>query len=120
MTRLIIFLISTLGAAAHSWHIYKRREPQGRGRIVLMVLRTLALMLVVLLLLDPHLNSKPVSSRNATRVVVDTSLSMQLGGAAQRAQAIVRAQGTQPLSAGSESDSRMLPALQAAAEAGAR
>ena len=119
----LLIILGVLAAAAVAWHTYFRREPHGRGRAVLAVLRALALALIVLLLIDPHFNAQPSSSRNATRVILDSSLSMHMGRDAwSRAQTEAQqaARGTSVIPAGSDADSRVLPALQTAAEAGAR
>ena len=73
---LLVGLLLALGVSAFT---YLRREPQGRGRTVLVVLRTLVLALIVLLLLDPRLNFGARGTRGGPRVILDASLSMLLG-----------------------------------------
>lgn len=118
----LILGIGLVAALLLSWYQYFRREPPGRGRLVLSALRSASLILILLLLVDPAFHSQP--QRLRTRVILDSSLSMHLNGedtwrsaelAARQA-----ARGTPVIRAGSESETRLLPALQAAAESGAR
>jgi hypothetical protein len=137
--KLALFVLGVLGAAAFAAYTYFVREPRGRGRIVLSALRTLALAMLVLLLLDPHFNIAGPRTR-APRVVLDGSLSMLLGppnGTAWEkavAEAVRAARGGSVLLAGDgvraaradsldriipyAAESRVLPALQSAAEGG--
>ena len=140
-----IFALAASGALAVVLHLYRRREAPGHGHMLLATLRWLALTLLILLLFDPHV---PVpgfaSSGERTRVLVDASLSMALprapGDTTSRWSAAVReAQrtgGDEVLLFGDvartvpkdslasmepfATSSRLLPALQAASEAGAR
>ncbi len=135
-------LFGFLAAAAFSaaFFIYARREPPGRGRRVLLVLRGFALALLLLLLFDPGLPTR--AGAGAGRVVLlDASLSMEAPagqggtrwddavGRARRAGGRVllfgdaaRAVPSDSLASFSPSDahSRLAPALRAAAESGAR
>lgn len=140
-----LFALAATGTLAVVHHLYRRREAPGHGRTLLLMLRWLALTLLILLLFDPHL---PVpgfaSGGERTRVLVDASLSMALprapGDTTTRWQAAVReaarAGSDEVLLFGdvarsvpkdslaslepSATSSRLLPALQAASEAGAR
>jgi hypothetical protein len=141
VTGWIILLLGAAAAAGFSYYTYFRREPVGRGRAVLTALRTAALVIIILLLIDPQLGARPGDGRNATRVVLDASLSMRpraadsaaWRGVLERARAAnagaVIINGPAPRSierdslAGllpQSSHSRILPALQAAAEGGAQ
>ena len=137
----LLWLVSSAAVLGLSiWH-YRRRETPGRGRMLLAALRAGALALVLLLLFDPELPARGGTSR-ATQVLLDASLSMQLPAEdgtrwhAAAAEARARA-GGQPLllfgdrsrsvapdalpdTAPGDARTRLLPALQAAAEAGAR
>lgn len=138
--KLVLFILGAFAALSVSLYTYTRLEPHGRGRPLLITLRTTSLLVIILLLLDPHINAhQPGGARS--RVVLDASLSMLLGGnagtgwergvsEARRAagsQAILLAgAGTRAVPADSlaalqpfAGESRMLPALQSAAEAGA-
>src|SRR5688500_18706886 len=84
MLRISLLLLGVLAAIAISALTYLRREPAGRGRPILIALRSASLILIVLLLLDPHLRA-PRNRSAETRVIVDASLSMQMGGAWERA-----------------------------------
>ncbi|HUP87971.1 MAG TPA: hypothetical protein VM100_01330 [Longimicrobiales bacterium] len=118
----LILGIGLVGALLLSWYQYFRREPQGRGRAALSALRSASLILILLLLIDPSFQSAPTAARS--RVILDSSLSMHLNGEAEWKSAELAAQqaakGTQVIRAGSDSETRLLPALQAAAETGAR
>ena len=133
MLNLSLLVLGILAALAISAFTYLRREPAGRGRSILIALRTASLILILLLLLDPHLRGP--GNRAETRVIVDASLSMQMGGAWERAlNEAATAEGT-VLLAGSAvrsvtldslrnikpamGSSSVLPALQSAAEANA-
>ena len=137
----LVFLLGGGLAFGFAYLTYFRREPSGRGRVLLLVLRAAVLLLIILLLIDPRLGATSrISSRN-TRVVLDVSLSMQprradstawqrvlraaggtasggvvLAGEAPRTISADSLIGIEPASA----SSRMLPAIQAAAEAGAQ
>lgn len=110
----LIFAIAAVGAIALSRFIYFKREPAGRGRGLLAALRAASFILILLLIFDPHFNARPTQKRAVT--IVDKSLSMQLNDAASR----VQADNSTVIDAGSESETRILPALQAAAETGAQ
>ncbi len=137
----IFLLLGSAAAVGFAYITYFRREPSGRGRALLMALRAATLILVILLLIDPQLGASTGNDRGNTRVVLDGSLSMRpraadsatwrtaqqlarqnggsdiiLGGDAPRSISVDSLDNVQPV-AGS---SRMLPALQAAAEAGAQ
>jgi hypothetical protein len=58
---------------------YRRREPSGRGRMALGLLRGFSLALVVLLLFDPVLPAGP-RARPTVVALVDASLSMSMPG----------------------------------------
>lgn len=134
MLKIAILVIGALAALAISAYTYLRREPAGRGRAILVGLRTVSLVLIVLLLLDPHLRGATRRS-NETRTVVDASLSMQMGGAWTRALAEASSASGSILLTGSEvrtttldslramtpgmGRSNVLPALKSAAEANA-
>jgi hypothetical protein len=136
------FVLSALVAAGSVWH-YVRRETPGRGRMLLAGLRAGAIALLLLLLFDPELPARGAGGAAGTQVLLDGSLSMNVAGADGRtawqhgvAMARTRAggrpvlvfgDGARPVDAGALPDSapgeprsRLLPALQAAAEAGAR
>jgi hypothetical protein len=134
--------LSVIAAVASVWH-YRRRETPGRGRMLLAALRAAVFALLLLLLFDPELPAADgTGRRGASQVLLDASLSMTLptaGGATRwergRAIAVERAGNravllygdapraaqpqTLPDSAPGDARSRLLPALQAAAEAGA-
>lgn len=134
----IIFILGLLGAVALAVHTYFVREPKGRGRGLLAVLRVFSITLIILLLIDPKVNTGAPRRTGGTRVLVDASLSMSMGGAWQRALAEAqradsdgrvllfgsdaRAVSPDSLSGFSpySGQSRLLPALQSAAEAGAQ
>jgi hypothetical protein len=137
----ILFLLGSAAAVAFAYFTYFRREPMGRGRVLLTGLRSAALILVLLLLIDPKLGATSRANRGNTRVVLDASLSMRprAGDSAAWQRAIRAAQqngGAGIIVAGDAArsitmdslthitpdagTSRMLPALQAAAEAGAQ
>ena len=137
--KLVLLVLGLFGALALSLYTYRVLEPPGRGRALLIALRTAALTLIILLLLDPHLHTHAKNANNgSTRVVLDASLSMSLQNEWPRALADARhAAGNQPvLLAGNnvrstttdslnavtptDGESRVLPALQSAAEAGAQ
>ncbi|HET9984679.1 MAG TPA: VWA domain-containing protein [Longimicrobiales bacterium] len=138
----LLYGLAALAALGVVGFVYRRRETAGPGRSLLVVFRWLVLAVVLLLLFDPRL---PAASRvgRRTMALVDGSLSMQLpaGAAAprgttrwQRAVAEARRVGgpvlvfgdaTRPVRPDSlaalvptAGESRLLPALQAASEAG--
>jgi hypothetical protein len=133
-SQIALLALGILCAAGLSAFMYLRHEPVGRGRPILIALRALALILIVLLLLDPHLRGSNART-GGTRVLVDASLSMQIGDAWQRAVREAGAANGQVLLFGSDvrsvskdslgrlrptaGESRVLPALQSAAEANA-
>lgn len=133
--QIALLILGSAAAAGLSAFMYLRREPAGRGRPILIALRTLALVLIVLLLLDPHLRGARARS-GGTRVLIDASLSMRMGGAWQRALREAAAAEGEVLTFGSDvrgvsrdslaalqpvaGESRALPALQSAAEGNAR
>ncbi|MGQ0813218.1 MAG: hypothetical protein ACT4O1_01985 [Gemmatimonadota bacterium] len=126
-------MLAALGLSAYT---YLKREPTGRGRPLLIALRTISLILIVLLLLDPQLRA-PQRRSSTVRVLLDASLSMTLAGAWQRGVAEARrsADGASVLLFGGDvravpvdslariqpvaGRSSVLPALQSAAEANA-
>jgi hypothetical protein len=140
----ILFAASALAALGVVAFLYRRRETPGRGRNVLVALRGAALVLLILLLFDPRMPA--IAERGAgsgRQVLLDASLSMTLpgeGGASRWDAAVedaVAAAGGEPVIlfgdapravapdslgtlAPSANESRLLPALQAAAEAGVR
>lgn len=138
--KLALFVLGVLGAAVFAAFTYFVREPKGRGRIVLSALRTLALSLIVLLLLDPYFNITGPRG-GAPRVVLDGSLSMLLGPpggtawekavteagrVAREGSVLLAGDGVRAARADSldrilpyAGESRVLPALQSAAEGGA-
>ena len=134
MLNISFLVLGVLAAIAISAFTYLRREPGGRGRPVLIALRAASLILIVLLLFDPHLPTQG-NRGNETRVIVDGSLSMRMGGAWQRAVAAASTGEERVLVTGSDvrsipldslrtiepvmGASRVLPALQSAAEANA-
>lgn len=75
-TNWIFFITASAVVLAISWYMYSRREPAGRGRRLLMLMRASALVLIVLLLVDPRFGSGARRARDHTRVVLDASLSM--------------------------------------------
>ncbi|HSJ14741.1 MAG TPA: hypothetical protein VK939_10000 [Longimicrobiales bacterium] len=126
--------------------LYLRREPPGRGRVLLATLRSAALAIVLLLLFDPaQLGRSAPAEGRAPRVLLDASASMALprapderdsrwsaavARARQRAGnrpvllfgAAVRPVPPESLGVAPPGDTRssVLPALRVAAEAGAR
>ena len=123
------------------WH-YRRRETPGRGRALLAVLRGSAVALALLLLFDPELPTRGAGITRGSQVLLDASLSMRLqeGDGTRWDAAVAEARsraGDRPVllfgdrarpvtadalpdSAPGDGSSRLLPALQAAAEAGVR
>ncbi|HEX7049149.1 MAG TPA: VWA domain-containing protein [Longimicrobiales bacterium] len=141
-----LFALAAAGALAVVFYLYGRKETPGRGRLFLAGLRWAVLSILVLLLFDPMLPLPGrVTSGSRTQVLVDGSLSMSLPVAAddtttrwERAVAeagrlagsrpvVVFGDGTAQRSAAAldslrpdATSSRLLPALRAAAEGGAR
>jgi hypothetical protein len=140
----ILFLIVAAAAGGYAIFIYRKRETPGRGRNLLAGLRALTLMLLLLLVFNPELPSRDRDARRAPAVLLDGSLSMSLPtapGAGTRWEAAReearRAAGGAPvwvfeqqaqlvapptlarMSPGN-AGARLLPALRAAAESGAR
>jgi hypothetical protein len=136
--------IALTGAAAAAivWH-YRRRETPGRGRLLLSLLRVATLAVLLLLLFNPELPGTGATGPGGTQVLLDASLSMEIAGADGRtgwdegAALARRRAGARPVllfgdearsllapllpeQAPGDARSRLLPALQAAAEAGAR
>ena len=140
----LLFLLAAAAAVAYTLYMYRTRETQGHGRTLLAALRASALVLLVLLVLDPELpRAGGGGGGDRTAVLLDASLSMTLPAGADSttrwSQALqrVRASGTgdvlvfgsavravpRDALAAVQPDaptSRLLPALQAAAEGGAR
>ncbi len=135
--------LSVTSLVAALW-LYRRLETPGRGRTVLAVLRWLSLSLVLLLLFDPVVPVSGVPRGTARQVLIDASASMRTPARADgpsrwaeaAAEAVKVASGREVLVFGattravaaeslaamvpSAPTSRLLPALQAAAEAGVR
>ncbi|CAN5854297.1 hypothetical protein BH23GEM9_BH23GEM9_18410 [soil metagenome] len=135
--------LSAVCVAASLWH-YGRRETPGRGRLLLALLRGSALAVLLLLLFNPVLPTRAgAGAVGGTQVLLDASLSMGMAapdGATGWEQGVTLARsraGGQPVLLFGESTravspgelpdtvpgdarSRLLPALQAAAEAGVR
>ena len=136
MSWLLWILLSLAAAALSLWH-YHRRETPGRGRTLLALLRAGALSLLMLLLVDPSLPARSAAAPRGAMVLLDGSLSLE-GGAWSEAAALARnragerpvlvfgdgvrrvAADSLPTVAPGDVRSRLLPALQAAAEAGVR
>jgi hypothetical protein len=140
---LLWMALSAVATAAVVVH-YSRRETPGRGRLLLAGLRSAAFALALLLLFSPELPGVGDGGRaRGAQVLLDASLSMNVPGADgetawERGVAAARARaGRQPVllfgdgarpvapdalpaQAPGDARSRLLPALQAAAEAGVR
>jgi hypothetical protein len=139
---LLWFGLAAVAATLSVVH-YRRRETAGRGRLLLAGLRASVLVLALLLLFNPELPARGTAASAGTQVLLDASLSMSLpagdgatrwerGVAAARARAgsgpillfgdRVRAVAPAELPDAPPGDPRslLLPALQAAAEAGVR
>ncbi|HEX6134495.1 MAG TPA: hypothetical protein VFZ24_11040 [Longimicrobiales bacterium] len=135
-------LLSAAVGALSLWH-YRRRETPGRGRMLLAALRAGAIVILLLILFDPNLPATGAGIGRGSQVLLDASLSMRLPADSSatrwtraRAEARARAddrpvllfgESARPLSADALPDSApgddrtlLLPALQAAAEAGVR
>jgi hypothetical protein len=139
----LVFVAGAALALLGAWYVYARREMPGRGRPVLLGLRGLAGALILLLVLDPELPAVGSPPAEGPRVLLDASLSMRapipaggtrwteavreaerlaagrpvlLFGSAVRSVAADALRGIEPV----DPASRLLPALRAAAEAGAR
>ncbi|HKJ93750.1 MAG TPA: hypothetical protein VJ957_11345, partial [Longimicrobiales bacterium] len=140
MSRTGLFALLALLAFGGTIALYRRWEPRGPGRPLLVALRWAASLLVLLLLFNPAIPRS--DERPARAILVDGSLSMMAPDASGRTpwqDAVARA-GTQgaadvlvfgsvprPLPAQSLGDtapgmaaSRLAPAIRAAAEEGAR
>ncbi|MFO7259650.1 MAG: VWA domain-containing protein [bacterium] len=141
-----LYALAVLAALAVAGYIYLVRETPGRGRLLLASLRFAALALLALLIFDPEIPAAGIAAgAGRTRVLLDGSLSMRLpadaaSGPSRWERAVAEARrlapgrdvvvfgaGTRVLSADSlaafQPDapaSELLPALQAASEAGAR
>lgn len=134
----VLWLSATAVGAAFALWVYRRRETPGRGRGVLAGLRVCTIAVLLLLAFDPDLPGAVRGGRGDT-VIVDGSLSMRLpaSGSTIWESAVSRARSagvtevtifgdatrTLPLDSvaslvPSGSNSRLLPALQAIAEAG--
>ncbi len=142
MVRLLLFVAVAAAAVAFAVWTYRKRELPVAGRWGLAALRSVTLVLVLLLLFDPRLPGVGASG-SGLWVLVDASTSMAVGSAgaspwdsvAARARAL-RAEGAQVLRFGgepflpptdsaigappTEPRSLLVPALERAAEAGAR
>jgi hypothetical protein len=125
------------------WH-HRRRETPGRGRTLLAALRAAALSLILLLLFGPEVPGGGPSRARGTQVLLDASLGMGMpvtaGGETRWSRAVPLARSraggravllfgerVRPVPAGDlpervpgDGRSLLLPALQAAAEAGVR
>jgi hypothetical protein len=136
--------VAVVAAALVVLH-YRRRETAGRGRMLLAALRAAAVAVVLLLLFNPEVPARGPGARAGTQVLLDASLSMTVpadaAGSAtrwERALELARARrGDRPVllfgdrprvvapealpeTAPGDARSLLLPALQAAAEAGVR
>jgi hypothetical protein len=78
LTAWVLYLFIAGGLLAASLLHYRRREPSGRGRRALAVLRGLALAIIVLLVFDPMIPGAGAARRAPTVALVDASLSMRL------------------------------------------
>jgi hypothetical protein len=139
-TSWVLWLAASVAGAAFALWMYRRRETPGRGRGVLAALRAATIALLLLLVFDPEL---PGATRMgpADVVIIDVSLSMRLRGDGatlwETAVSQARRSGateattfgdvtrTIPLDSlaamtPSATQSRLLPAVQAVAEAGRR
>lgn len=142
MTRAILFGALAAALVAYAFWVYLRLELRVSGARWLAVVRSAALVLVLLLLFNPRLPVGDGAGASTRWVLLDGSLSMsavdQAGatawaGASTRAQALV-ARGWTAVHFGGEAlrreapasgrpdrlESRLAPALNAAAEAGVR
>ena len=141
-----LYALAAVAGLAVAGYIYLMREPPGRGRLLLALLRFAALALLTLLIFDPEIPAAGIAAgANRTRVLVDGSLSMRLpadtaGGPSRWERAVAEAHrlapgrdvvvfgsGTRVLRADSlaafqpeGTASELMPALQAASESGAR
>ena len=139
--KLLTFLVLAAAAVAFAAWVYGRRELPVPGRWVLAAVRAAALVLALLLLLDPRVPA--AESGEARWVLVDNSISMTVGPAGtvpwDSARALaedLRVEGARVLRFGhtpieslgdsalaavpAHARSLLLPALERAAEAGAR
>lgn len=141
-----LYALAAVVGLAMVVYLYRRREAPGRGRHLLATLRWAAIALLLLLLFDPDLPAPGLASTGSrTHILLDASLSMGLpvgpGEATTRwARAVSEAKrlagrgtvvlfGAEPRVVATDSldgiaptssVSRLLPALRAASEAGAR
>lgn len=138
----LLFALAAAAALALTLGLYRRWETPGRGRNTLALLRWGGAAILLLLLFDPDLPAGALGAAAGTQVLLDGSLSMSMphaGGtrfAAASAEAARLSNGRPVLVFGSDvrvvsADSlagvapdapfsRLLPALQSAAEAGVR
>jgi hypothetical protein len=139
----VVLLLLVVAGLASSIYLYRLRETPGRGRLLLALLRGFAIALLLLLLFDPMLPTAARSTSRGTVLILDASISMELpvaGGGTRWSEAVQRAQrvpdvstillaGGAPRRVSRDSlpsvtpnygESRLLPALQAASESGAR
>lgn len=135
----LLFVALAAALAAGVALLYRRREPPGRGRPLLTALRAAALAVLLLLVFDPELPAGGrVGGGPSTRVLLDASLSMRLSSRwddavtearrlAGREEVVLFGDVPRLVIPDSLDDlapeaasTRLLPALQAAAEAGAR
>ncbi len=139
--KLLLFLVPAAAAVAFAVWTYGRRELPVAGRWMPATLRAAALVLVLLLLVDPYLPA--VGTGPELWVLVDGSASMAIGSpggtpwdSARTRADLLRADGARVLRFGelpaalpadsalllppADPHSRLVPALERAAEAGAR
>ena len=140
MVNWFLLLLGSVAAVGFAYFTYYRREPGGRGRVLLTALRSATLILLLLLLIDPKLGASSRAARS-TRVILDASLSMRPraadSSAWQQARSLAQQNGAAGIIVAGDAarsvtadslaalqptagHSRVLPALQAAAEAGAQ
>jgi hypothetical protein len=138
----LLFALAAAAALGLTLGLYRRWETPGRGRTTLALLRWGGAAILLLLLFDPDLPAGALGAAAGTQVLLDGSLSMSLpheGGtrfSAAAGEARRLSTGRPVLVFGSDvrviapdslaglvpdaPDSRLLPALQSAAEAGVR
>lgn len=137
----VLFATSSVACLAIALWMYQRLETPGRGRTVLAMLRWAALTVAILLLFDPVVPASGMPGPGRTQIVLDGSLSMRgpgVEGGTAWAYAVAEAERrmadgavlvfgatTRAVPVDSLADlaptspsSRLLPALQAAAESG--
>ncbi len=137
----IFFGILAAAALTAAFFIYRRREPPGRGRALLAMLRAASFVVLLLLLFDPAIPTRGAGGGAGRVVLLDASVSMGAADsvrgtrwdeAVRRARRAERGRillfGTTvravqadslPATTPGDADSRLAPALRAAAEAGA-